>query len=90
MTFCGCEGETIKKIVRVFNLFGGLTCIALGILRFILTISNTVPVIDHALSIYFIIFGIGIGLAEFDVEFIVIHTFSFLRNYFGRAIFFIL
>ena len=90
MTCCGCEGETIKKIVRIFNLFGGLTCIALGILRFILTSINEVPVIDHALSIYYIIFGVVIGLAEFDVEFIVIHTFSFLRYYLGRALFFVL
>ena len=83
----GCE---VNKVVGIFNFFGGLFCIALGILRFILTSSYDVPVIDYALSIYFIIFGIAICLAEFDIEYIVIYTLSFLRNYFGRAIFFIL
>lgn len=77
-----------KKLVKVINIISGGFTIAIGVLRFILP-GNKANVIDIALSIYFIIFGIVIILSEFNIEFIIIHTFSFLFNYFGRALFLI-
>jgi hypothetical protein len=54
MPTCGCQTDTFKKAVKGLNLIDAIVVIAVGILRFFLpTVPGQAPVVDYALSVYF-------------------------------------